>query len=161
MLLTIHTNAYYIFNPQTKENEVIKICSISEDSRHTAPAVFGHLKPLFQRFKDLGIKTLFLFTDGPTGQYRNKTAFYLIRYFAKKFGITKLIWNFWETGHGKNLIDGLGAILKMKGDTQVCNGADIVNAATFIEAVKDVKIELMEVTSDEISEIENLIPKNL
>lgn len=117
MLLTIYTNAYYIFNPKTRGNEVTKICSISEDSRYTAPAVFAHLKPLFQRFKDLQIKTLFFFTNGPAGQYRNKTAFYLIRNFAKKYSITKLIWNFWETEHGKNLIDGLGALFKVKGDT--------------------------------------------
>lgn len=159
--MTIHTNAYYILNPESGENKVTKICSISEDARHTAPAVFAHLKPLFQRFKDLGIKTLLLFTDGPTGQYRNKTAFFLMGLFAKEYGITKLIWNYWESGHGKNIIDGLGAILKMKGDNKVCQGADITNAATFIEVVKEVKIELFEVKSDDINEVEKLTSRKL
>lgn len=79
----------------------MKFTSVSEDVRHTAPAVFAHLRPRFQKFKDAGIKHLHIFTDGPTAQYKNKSAFSLIRVFAKLYEFETVTWHFWESGHGK------------------------------------------------------------
>lgn len=93
MLLTLHTSIYYVLNPTSGKVESVKTCTVSEDVRHTAPAVFAHLKPLFQNFKDAGIKNVHIFTDGPTGQYKNKTSFYLIRRYAKLYGFNSITWH--------------------------------------------------------------------
>lgn len=160
-LLTLHTNAYYVLCPESNTVDIVKFCTISEDVRHTAPAVFAHLKPLFKKFQELGIKNLFIFTDGPTAQYRNKTVFALICIFAEKYGFKTVVWNFWESGHGKGIIDGLGGTLKLKADNKVAQGFDISNASTFINAVKDVKIDVSEIKSEHIDEVQSMIPINL
>ena len=74
-LLTIHTNAYYIL--QSDKVDVVKFCTVSEDVRHTAPAVFAHLEPLFKKFAELNIKILHISTDGRTAQYSVCSHFYL------------------------------------------------------------------------------------
>lgn len=158
-LLTLHTNAYYILD-RDKVN-LYKICTISEDVRHTSPAVFAHLEPIFQKFKEAAIKVLQIFTDGPTTQYRNKTSFALICHFAKLYGFETVVWNFWESGHGKGIIDGLGGTLKSKADNKVGQGSDITDVKSFIEAVKDVKIDLLEVKSESIDEVNKIIPEHL
>ena len=160
-LLTLHTNAYYMLSPKSNEIDLVKFCSISEDVRHTAPAVFAHLEPLLKRFQELGVKKMFIFTDGPTAQYRNKTAFALIYLFAEKYGFETFVWNFWESGHGKGIIDGLGGTLKSKADKKVAQGFDVINVNTFIDAVKDVRIEVSEIKSERIDEIQSMIPVNL
>lgn len=156
-LLTIHTNAYYILDPVSKKIDLGKFCTISEDFRHTAPAIFANLKPLLQSFQDLGIKTLYIFTDGPTGQYKNKTNFFLLCNFAKEYGFEKVIWNYFESGDGKGPIDGFGATLKSKADSKVGQGFDITNAESFINAVKDVNINLLEIKADEINTVEKIV----
>lgn len=62
---------------------------------------------------------LHIFTDGPTGQYKNKTSFFYILHFAKEFDFETVTWNFWESGHGKGPSDGLGATVKVRGDKKV------------------------------------------
>lgn len=156
-LLTIHTNAYYIWNPDTKKIDVIKFCTVSQDVRHTAPAIFAHIKLLFEKFKSLRIKVLHIFTDSPTGQYRNKTIFFLLCYFAKEYGFEKVIWSYFESGHVEGPIDGFEATLKSKADRKVSQGSDITDAESFINAVKDVKINVSEVKSDEIDSVEKII----
>lgn len=160
-LLTLHTNAYYILCPKTNNVTLFKFCTISEDVRHTAPAVFAHLEPLFKKFKELKITTIQIFTDGPTAQYRNKTSFGLICILAEKYEFEKVIWNYWESGHGKGIIDGLGGTLKSKADNKVAQGLDITNAETFIRAVQDVKIDVSEIKSESIDEVQQLVPTNL
>lgn len=157
-LLSIHTNACYMWNPKTKKIDIIKHCTISEDARHTASAIFAHLKPLFQMFKDSGVKTLHIFSDGPTGQYRNKRIFFLICHFAKEYGFDRLIWNYFEKHHGKGAIDGYGATLKITANNKVSQGSDITDAASFINVLKHVKIDLSEIKSDEIDMIEKIVP---
>lgn len=116
VILTLHTNVYYIFNPISRKIESIKVCSVLEDPRHTAAAVYAHLRPLFEKFSEARIKNLHVFTDGPTGQYRNKTAFFLMRHFAELYQFDYLIWHYWESGHGKGPQDGVGAVVKFRGD---------------------------------------------
>lgn len=91
-------------SPESNEIDITKLCTISEDVRHTAPAVFAHLKALFQTFKESGKMILYLFTDGSTAQYRNKASFSLICHFAKQFDFKKVIWNIWEVDMEKELL---------------------------------------------------------
>lgn len=160
-MLTLHTSVFYLFDPNSQKVENFNFCSISEDVRHTAPAVFAHMQPIFEKLKNAGIKHLHVFTDGPTGQYKNKSAFFLICHFAKKFDFETVTWHFWESGHGKGPQDGVGAACKSKADNRVCNGKDIVDADTFIQAIEGEKIELVKITSDEVDKIDELIPKSL
>ena len=76
---------------------------------------------------------------------QHNTAFALISIYAKKYNFEKVIWNFWESGHGKGIIDGLGGTLKSKADNKVAQGFDITNAESFMHAVKDVKIIVSEI----------------
>lgn len=164
MLLTLNTSVYYFLDssdPKSSKVSFINTCTVSEDTRHTAPAVFAHLKLLFQKFKNSGIKKLHIFTDGPSGQYKNKTCFFLIIYFTKEFGFEIVTWNFWESGHGKGPVDAVGATTKNKADQKVSNGHDITDAKSFIKAVEGINVELMEVTSEEINPIEKLVPAKL
>lgn len=71
----------------------------------------------------------------------------------------KVIWNFWETGHGKGIIDVPGGTLESKADDKVPQGPDITEAKRFMDAVKYVKIGLLKIMSTKLIRSRKLYPK--
>ena len=57
------------------------------------------------------VKTLYIASDSPTSQYRNKIKTFLTKKWAMDNEI-QVFWIYTETGHGKGPMDGVGAAVK-------------------------------------------------
>ena len=96
------------------------------------------------------VDTLFIFSDGPFNQYRNKNIFFYISTTLPEVfpHLDKISWNYSECGHGKGAPHGLGGTLKRMADRMVAQGTDIADFTTFVktfdEHCKDIKIIVIE-----------------
>ena len=77
-------------------------------------------------------------------------------------GTTFFSWHYSEQGHGKGAPDGVGGTLKRTADKAVAEGRDIVNLNSLknISLARCSSIMLFEVTTANITEIENLIKQS-
>ena len=69
--MTLHTGVLYL------KNQTIPFCTISPSTQHDPPAIWAHLTPILQMIRSHpDVKTVHVFTDGPTTQYMQKGNFY-------------------------------------------------------------------------------------
>jgi len=64
------------------------------------------------------IQYMHCWTDSPTSQYRNRFIFDAIVNHESVFGC-QATWNYYESGHGKNVCDGLGGTVKRLAEESV------------------------------------------
>ena len=74
--------------------------SVSDSGNHRAPAIHAALKPILTWCVDNNISKLFMVSDSPTSQYRNKYNVFLTQQAAKNYNL-EIIWTYTEAGHGK------------------------------------------------------------
>lgn len=146
--------------------EAFSVCTVSECLRHDAPAIWAHLLPLISQTLNQNpfVDTLHLQSDSPSSQYRNKYIFYLITKIHVDFPqISKITWNYMESGHGKGAPDGIGAVLKRTADAHVRYGSDVNNFYKFVTLLqKNVEnVVVIPITEKEIKDKEKMIPNNL
>lgn len=101
------------------------------------------------------IKTVKVWSDGPTSQFKNKYIASIIPLFEDEFKIN-IIWNFFATAHGKSCIDGIGAAVKYKVKNLILSREVIVNhTKDFVAAfrLKKSVVELLELSDIEIETI--------
>lgn len=135
--VTLHTVVVYY---KQDTNLTCKcFCTLSESLKHSSPAIWAHLQPVFQHMKrELPniIKVHFL-SDSPSTQYRNKTMFYFFSKLEEELpSIQSATWNYSESGHGKGAPDGVGGVLKRTADRIVAQGADVSNFERLICVLK-------------------------
>ena len=87
------------------------IVAASDCTDHSAPAVFASIESVMQDLVANGKNTINVESDSPLSQYRNKNVFWMIEQFSKN-NQTVLKWIYLETGHGKGIPDGIGAVVK-------------------------------------------------
>ena len=92
---------------------VTSMGTISDVKSHMADATWASLSVMLENCDLSTCKTLYIISDSPTSQCRNKKCIFLIKQWAVKNGID-VIWVFTETGHGKGPMDGVGAAIKSK-----------------------------------------------
>lgn len=163
--ITMHTGVIY-FRQET-ENKNISFCTLSDDLRHSPPAICAHLMPVLEKARSLipSLKTAHFMSDGPATQYRNRKMFHLIGTFLTKHlpEVASILWHFSEAGHGKGAPDGIGGYLKRTADKLVALGNDIHNLQTMITLLEKncPSVSLFIIESSCISEIEKLIPQQI
>lgn len=109
--VTIHPMAiYYIDNGEEKCTNYV---AISECLKHDTVAVNLFQNGLISFLKTtLGtLEKIFYFSDGASGQYKNKKNFINLVFHENDFGV-KAEWHFFATSHGKGPCDGLGGTIK-------------------------------------------------
>ena len=87
------------------------VASLSDCNDHTAAAVMINLKEELLQLVHRGKETINIITYSPTSQYKNRKVFWLIEQFAIENTVT-IRWIFLEVGHGKEIPDGVRAIVK-------------------------------------------------
>ena len=147
--MTLHTGVLYL------KNQTIPFCTISPSTQHDPPAIWAHLTPILQMIRlHPDVKTLHVFTDGPTTQYRQKGNFYSMSTRPFDFGFHTISWHFFESGHGKGAPDGIGGALKRTADRQVKLGKDIPNAKVLYDVLQETtSIQLFYIRTEEIAKI--------
>lgn len=111
------------------------------------------------------IKKLHFLSDGPTSQYRCKFMFSLLTDLIRKnfIQIKYIVYNFSESGHGKNAADGVGAVTKRTADGVVACGKDVSNFESLVQALEESQINVWfaPVTAKEILQADKGMKKNL
>ena len=109
-LVTIHPMMFY-YKKKTEAKTVTykhSIIGISDDLKHDSKLVSRFEKEALQIVeKKVKVDKIHQWTDGCAAQYKGKNSFYDI-----SKNSARLIRNYFETSHGKNVCDGLGAIVK-------------------------------------------------
>ena len=85
--------------------------TISDVKSHKAEATWASLSKIFAQIDLKSTDHLYIASDSPSSQYRNKKNVILMKACAVMNDIN-LTWVFTETGHGKGPMDGVGGSLK-------------------------------------------------
>ena len=85
--------------------------TISDVKSHTASGTWASLAAMFKQIDLADTQRLYIASDSPLIQYRNKKNLF----FSKQWAVSNKIeicWIFTETDHGKGPMDGLGGAMK-------------------------------------------------
>jgi len=129
--ITLHTGVYYIGPNGSAQT----FCSVSDSLQHGPAAIWTHMLPVIDDILETNkdINSIHFFSDGPSAQYRQKLNFFIFANVLAQKGIKSATWNFFESGHGKGVPDGVGAAVKRAADRRVLGGEDIWNAQILYE----------------------------
>lgn len=128
-------------------------CAIVSDSLdHRKDAIIPFIHEIL---KDLPptAKRIVIYSDNPTSQFKNKFVMSSIIELGKKFGVD-IMWSFFCPQHGKGVVDGIGATVKMYVRTRVVNRRVIVNSAEeFFGACQGINVNIKYIPATKIKTI--------
>jgi hypothetical protein len=128
--VTIHPVVAY-FKDDEGQLKHMNFVYISDDLGHNFGTVYAILKQLTTELDKIipdGVQMIHYWTDSPSSQYRNKSAFYIISDHKTLLGVPA-IWNYFEVGHGKGPCDGIGGTSKRIADLAIKQGKIVVQEA--------------------------------
>jgi hypothetical protein len=70
------------------------------------------LDKICEEDKEIDTGTLHFYSEGPSTQYKQKANFFLLSQEVERRDTSGGTWNFYESGHGKGIPDGVGGSLK-------------------------------------------------
>lgn len=110
--VTIHPFSIY-YKDDKDELKIKSFVSISECLRHDTIAVHLFQRQLVEFIKTnlKDINKIIYFSDGASGQYKNKKNFINLTHHFEDFKMAAE-WHFFPTSHGKGPCDGIGGTLK-------------------------------------------------
>lgn len=141
--LTLFTSAFY-------HNEIFRShVIVSNNLTHTKETIVPFLNKLLSNLPST-LKTLKIWSDGPSSQFKNKYIAAIIPIFESKYNI-KIFWNYFATSHGKGCVDGIGAIAKTVVRKHIRARDCLVNSASdFLKAfLRTESTIIMEEVNDE------------
>lgn len=131
--VSLHTGVIYYKDNDGEAFKTKSFCTVSNCLQHDAKAIWAHLQPILKMINSLvTYETVHFLSDSPSSQYRNRFIFYIITKFKDiNQNISKVTWNYQESGHGKGAPDGIGAVVKRTADNFVKYGGDIGSFEDF------------------------------
>lgn len=89
------------------------IVIVSDSLNHTKTTIYKFVDYIFSFLKEKHseIKSINVFSDGPSSQFKQRYLFSNLHLFEQCYDI-ELAWNFFATSHGKGVVDGLGGTVK-------------------------------------------------
>lgn len=119
--------------------------TLSDDLRKSAASIAAHLSVVLRKMlvDCPHVTKLFMVSDSPSSQYRNRNMMYLVSVLCRDQGFTSMEWLFSEAGHGKGAPDGVGASVKRSADGHVARGGYARNAADLVALMPNTKISLV------------------
>lgn len=137
--------------------------SLSDNTDHKNAAVWPSLKVMLSKI-NLNMEDseqLFIITDSPTSQYRNKGCAFFTKRLAEKDDVDAT-WIFTESGHGKVLMDGAGAAIKNSTNIAMIAAESIPNVlaccAAVVPILNPVDAEICHYDSSHIYKIKEILP---
>ncbi len=125
--VTIHPMMVYDYRYHNDTRILMKhaVIMISDDLKHDSFAVKVFEERCFEILNTLGsFSKIHEWSDGCGVQYKAKTAFTILS--KRGLNVTR---HYFETSHGKNVCDGLGAIVKNSAHQAVVSGRKIISGA--------------------------------
>ncbi|KAE8741802.1 hypothetical protein FOCC_FOCC012663 [Frankliniella occidentalis] len=112
---TIHPFSVYFTHNLTGKLMQLSVAVISDCLDHSSTSFYAFQCELLKLIKGVNvitdIKKIFYFSDGCSGQYKNKKMAANVYYHQKDFNI-QAEWHFFATSHGKSACDGIGGTVK-------------------------------------------------
>ena len=154
--LSLHTG--YLWS----NSECYGMAALSDNTNHRAAATFASWGHTFERLAKQDIKKLYIVSDSPVSQYRNKYIVHLVSETAVKYNMT-IEWIYLEAGHGKGVADGIGATIKKLITDQIAFNRDVIcqNAEQVLHLIKGhTNVKLSCYKSEDILKYESILPKS-
>lgn len=85
---------------------------VSDEMKHDKKAVAVFMSQVIDKFikkSHPDVKQAYVFSDGPSSQFKNK---YIANFLHTLNKIVHIQWNFFATSHGKGVVDGIGGTVK-------------------------------------------------
>ena len=102
---------------------------ISDDVTHSRDSVIIFIDKLLNSVIDESVKTLHIWSDVPSSQFKNIFTAASIPWLQQKHKL-RICWNFFATSHGKGPVDGIGGVVKRMATQKVIQRkVNITNAA--------------------------------
>ena len=103
---------------------------VSDEMMHDKKAVavfMFHVVDQFIKKRHQNVKQVYVFSDGPSSQFKNK---YIAHFLHTLNKIVPIQWNYFATSHGKGVVDGIVGTLKRLVSKAVMTGKSPVVADT-------------------------------
>ena len=136
--------------------------TLSDATSHHAPAVWASLEKILEPFNLQQLSHLYIISDSPVNQYRNKNNAFLTKRFAVKNKID-ITWVFTESGHGKGPMDGVGSSIKNDiQDTISFNPNNVITCVSELMPLMPINDKnLSTYCQDDIDALNKLLPKDV
>jgi len=108
--ITLHTGYYKVGGKEI----IVSFSGVSDSLQHDPAAVWAFMRPILKEIKGTytTVEYAYVYSDGPTTQYRQQANFYLLSTVICDLGYKAANWNCHEAGHGKGIPDGIEGVLK-------------------------------------------------
>ena len=122
-------------------------CFLSDDTKHDVAIVHEVQEQVLQDLKMFlpNLKNIEYFSDGCSGQYKNRNNFLNLCYHRADFNVTAK-WSFFATSHGKQPCDGIGGTVKRLAAKASLQRATTQQIMTSIDLLKFCKDNIKTVT---------------
>lgn len=133
----------------------------SDNTKHTKDEIGCYLFKLFSKLP-AETKIVKVWSDWPNNQFKNRFIAALLKFFEERLKI-KIIRNFFATSHGKDCVDGLGAVVKNRVKRLVKSRKAIVNCTkSFVDAFNSESsiMDLIFMSESEAKQIHNNLKLN-
>jgi len=116
-----------------------KICDshviVSDDLGHNKQSVAVFMSIVIDKFvKEIhdDVKSVFVFSDGPSSQFKNR---YIVNFLHTLNAKVNIQWNYFATSHGKGAVDGIGGTVKRMvwNAVKTRRATEVTNAKTFCD----------------------------
>ena len=126
------------------------------------PAVWASLERILGSFDLDRLRVLYIITDNPTSQYRNKYNAYLTKKFAIQHNLT-IIWVFTESGHGKGPMDGAVTSIKNEMDNAIAfNPNSVITCASELwEFLPKGNKQIRMYSEEDVHRYKDMLPSDL
>ena len=142
---------------------VTSLGTISDVKSHQASATMSSISEMF-RFSDLtNTNKLFILSDSPTSQYRNRKMIFLMKVWATKNHID-VYWIYTESGYGKGPTDGVGAGIKQTFKDTIAYDPKrvITNTDEVMQYMPEMpSVRISTYKEEEVNQFKSLYPKIL
>jgi hypothetical protein len=109
-------------------NDIKSAVVVSDDTDHTKDSIVVFIDHLIKSLVSSDVKSLHLWSDGPSSQFKNRYMAAVIPVLESKYSF-KLTWNFFAASHGKGPVDAVGGTVKRQVATRVNQHRAIVKDA--------------------------------
>ena len=141
-----------------QQDSCISAVIISDDLTHSRDSVIIFVDKLLSSVIDERVKTLHIWSDGQSSQFKNRFIAASIPWLEEKHKL-KICWNFFATSHGKKSVNGIGGVVKRMATQKVIQRkVNITKAASCYDAINsesNVKVFLIE-AAETRNVVENL-----
>ena len=140
---------------------VLSLSTISDCLDHKAPATWASLSQMLKSIDMTNTDILYIVSDSPTSQYRNKNNIFLAKKWAIENNI-QIYWIFTESGHGKGPMDGVGASVKHTiKDTLAYNPNEVIrNTEQLLKYLPKTNISISSYNNMDVENISSQIPSS-